>query len=285
MGMGHSSVTSLQVLVNVKLVNEFAKRLILLPMQENTTVILLTAEKSTSPERVEQAIAGLHLAFRVPVQYIETDESAEWENSHSVICTRKPGNLWKAMARATEEMKATFACVLATPVSGSMLGGGMSSRIGKFACSVIYLNPQSNWCKPQAILMHLGTLSESRQKLYPVSLLSKAFFAPVNIVGLTSSKSQEDENYLAIYCRQAEEYMAKKGVSASRKEQQIGTDVTARLLELSGAQGCHWLSILNETDSDRMFKTSMVQHICNKATVPLMITPRQEVIGMGGSGY
>jgi hypothetical protein len=285
MGMGHSSVTSLQVLVNVKLVNEFAKRLILLPMQENTTVILLTAEKSTSPERVEQAIAGLHLAFRVPVQYIETDESAEWENSHSVICTRKPGKLWKAMAGAAEEMKATFACILAPSVSGSMLGGGMGSFIGKFTCSVIFMNPQSNWCKPHAVLMHLGTLSESRQKLYPVSLLSKAFFAPVNIVGLTSSKSQEDENYLAIYCRQAEEYMAKKGVRASCKEQQIGTDVTARLLELSSAQGCHWLSVLNETDSDRMFKTSMVQHVCNKATVPLLITPRQEVVGMGGSGY
>jgi len=273
------------MLVNVKLVNEFAMRLILLPMQENTTVILLTAEKSTSPERVEQAIAGLHLAFRVPVQYIETNESAEWENSHSVICTRKPGKLWKAMAGAAEEMKATFACILAPSVSGSMLGGGMGSFIGKFTCSVIFMNPQSNWCKPQAVLMHLGTLSESRQKLYPVSLLSKAFFAPVNIVGLTSSKSQEDENYLAIYCRQAEEYMAKKGVRASCKEQQIGTDVTARLLELSSAQGCHWLSVLNETDSDRMFKTSMVQHVCNKATVPLLITPRQEVVGMGGSGY
>lgn len=254
-------------------------------MQENTTVILLTAEKSTSPERVEQAIAGLHLAFRVPVQYIETDESAEWENSHSVICTRKPGKLWKAMAGAAEEMKATFACVLATPVAGSMLGGGMGSRIGQFTCSVIYLNPQSNWCKPQGFLMHLGTMSESRQKLYPVSLMSKAFFAPVSIVGLTSSKSQEDENYLAIYCRQAEEYMAKKGVRATCKEQQTGADVVTRLLELSADQGCHWLSILNETDSDRMFKTSTVQHICNRATSPVLITPRQEVVGKGGSGY
>jgi hypothetical protein len=254
-------------------------------MHENTTVILLTAEKSTSPERVEQAIAGLHLAFRVPVQYIETDESAEWENSHSVICTRKPGKLWKAVASAAEEMKATFVCVLAPAVAGSMLGGGMGSRMAAFPCSVIYLNPHSNYCKPLGLLMHLGTMSESRQKLYPVSLLAKAFFAPVQVLGLSSSNSPEDENYLAIYCRQAEEYMAKKGVRCSTLDQETGADVVSRLLELSRSKSCNWLSVLNETDSDRMFKTSTLQHLCNKATVPLLITPRQEVVGMGGSGY
>jgi hypothetical protein len=254
-------------------------------MTENTTTILLSADKSSSRERVEQAIAGLHLAFRVPIQYIETDDSAEWNNSHSVICTRKPGNLWKAMAKSAEEMKATFVCILAPPVAGSMLGGGMGSRMAAFPCTVLYLNPQSNWCKPMSIAMHMGTLSESRQKFYPVSLVSKAFFAPVTICGLTSAKGGEDLRYLHIYCNQAEEVMAKKGVRYQSNEPEHGVDVVARLLELGQAKSCQWVSILNETDSDGLFKTSTLQHLCNKATFPLLVTPRQEVVGVGGSGY
>jgi hypothetical protein len=266
-----------------------------LPMEETFTKILFTSDSTQHQKTLGEAMISVARRFKGDLLWLETSENAGLTNAlvddlkkrayRDLTIVKKSGDFWSIAAKTSKEFKVEMTVIVAASKSGSMLGGGMSSCIGRFETPVIYLNPAAGWVDPKNILMILDSTSESRQKFYRVSKLAKAFFSKVHVFAVSNKKDSETVRYLNAYSTQAYNYMMKHGVQVSELDVAAGVDMKETIFATQSTMNDCWVAIMNETDGSGFMKTSPFQHLCNSSTGPLMTCAVQEVIGMGGSGY
>lgn len=265
-------------------------------MDKTDTKILFSFDKFVNSEEVIQAAVAVARKSMASLEYIMTDESGalgsgggdvigDFKLKHGVQLeiSTYPGTFWKALAKAAEKLAATIVVAGSQPAKAGLLGGGMTSKVDAFTCSILYLNEKAKWQIPNDILMPLDTSSETRQKFFHVSHWAKLFYANVEVIGLKKSDKGEDAKMSHIYTIQGHNYMVEKGIRTSTTEMEPTLDIVASLLKHSETFRSKWMSVLSNAEG--AFRISAFQKVCEEATFPLLIVPYHEPIGMGGSGY
>lgn len=266
-------------------------------MDKTATKILFSFDKFVNSEEVIQAAVAVARKSMASLEYIMTDESEsigsgsgddvtrEFQLKHGVQLeiSTYPGTFWKALAKAAEKLAATLVVVGSQPAKAGLLGGGMTSKVDGFTCSILYFNEKTKWQVPNDILMPLDSNSETRQKFFPVSHWAKLFYANVEVIGLKKSEKGDDAKMSHIYTIQGHNYMVENGIRTKTTEMEPTVDIVAALLKHSETFRSKWMSVLSNAEG--VFRVSAFQKVCEEATCPLLIVPYHEPIGLGGSGY
>lgn len=266
-------------------------------MDKTATKILFSFDKFVNSEEVIQAAVAVARKSNASLEYIMTDESGSIESGsgddvirdfklkHGVQLevSKYPGTFWRALAKAAEKLVATLVVAGSQPAKSGLLGGGMTSKVDGFTCSVLYLNDKTKWVAPTDILMPLDSNSETRQKFFPVSHWAKLFYANVEVIGLKKSDKGDDAKMSHIYTIQGHNYMVEKGIRTKTTEMEATPDIVAALLKHSESYKSKWMSVLSNAEG--VFRISAFQKVCEDATCPLLIVPYHEPVGLGGSGY
>jgi hypothetical protein len=194
-----------------------------------------------------------------------------------------PGNFWKGLSSAVEKLKATFIVVGASPAKAGLLGGGMSAKIDKLDCNMLFLNPTTKWQTPIDLVVPVDSSSETRQKFSPASHWAKLFYANVTILEVKKSDKGEDAKMSHVYAIQGNNYMVEKGLRTKVVDLGVTTEVVKSILNHSKDLQSKWITVMG--NSEGMLRVSAIQTICEAATCPLLLVPYREPIGLGGSGY
>ena len=266
-------------------------------MDKTATKILFSIDKTVNSEETLQAAIAIARKSRCSLHYIVTDESASL-GSGSVDAVAKDfklkhgvdleilnfsGNFWKGLSTAVEKLGATFCVVGAVPVKPGLLGGGMSSKIEKLDCTMLYLNQNAKWQTPIDMVVPVDSSSETRQKFFPVSYWAKLFYSNVMVLEIKKSDKGEDAKMSHVYAIQGNNYMVEKGLRTKIVEVEVTDNLVGSVLGEANKLRSRWISVMG--NSEGLLRAGAIQTTCEEAICPLLVVPYREPVGLGGSGY
>ena len=266
-------------------------------MDKTATKILFSFDKTVNSEETLQAAVAIARKSNSSLHYILTEESAslgsgseedvvkDFKLKHGVQLeiSNFPGNFWKGLSTAVEKLKATFVVVGAIPAKAGLLGGGMSAKIDKLDCNMLFLNPNTKWQTPVDLVVPVDSSSETRQKFSPASHWAKLFYSNVTVLEVKKSDKGEDAKMSRVYAIQGNNYMVEKGLRTKVEDLGVTPDVVSAVLAHANNLRSKWITVMG--NSEGMLRVSAIQKICEEATCPLLVIPYREPIGLGGSGY
>jgi len=266
-------------------------------MDKTATKILFSFDKTVHSEETLQAAVAIARKSNSSLHYILTEESAslgsgseedvvkDFKLKHGVQLeiSNFPGNFWKGLSVAAEKLKATFVIVGATPAKAGLLSGGMSAKIDKLDCNMLFLNPNTKWQTPIDLVMPVDSSSETRQKFSPASHWAKLFYSNVTVLEVKKSDKGDDTKMSHVYAIQGNNYMVEKGLRTKVIDLGVTTEIVNVILAHSNNLRSKWITVMG--NSEGMLRVSAIQTICEDATCPLLVVPYREPIGLGGSGY
>ena len=264
-------------------------------MEETTTKILFTSDSTQNQQTICDAIFSVARRFKGELIWLQNAANAGITQAlvddlkkrayRDLTILEKSGEFWSTSAKTANDINAEMTFVFAEPKVPGLMGGGMVACVSKFNNPMIFFNHQTKWVEPRNILMLLDSNSESRQKFYRVSALSKMFGCRVHVLSLSSAKDNETVKYLYAYSGQGFNYMIQKGIPSTELDPKEGVEMVSTVLdELGKIRDC-WVSSMNETDGGGFMKAGPFQQYCSQLQVPLMACAVQEIVGSGGSGY
>jgi nucleotide-binding universal stress UspA family protein len=266
-------------------------------MDKTATKILFSFDKTVHSEETLQAAVAIARKSNSSLHYILTEESAslgsgseedvvkDFKLKHGVQLeiSNFPGNFWKGLSTAVEKLKATFVVVGTIPAKAGLLGGGMSAKIDKLDCNMLFLNPNTKWQTPVDLVVPVDSSSETRQKFSPASHWAKLFYSNVTVLEVKKSDKGEDAKMSRVYAIQGNNYMVEKGLRTKVEDLGVTPDVVSAVLAHANNLRSKWITVMG--NSEGMLRVSAIQKICEEATCPLLVIPYREPIGLGGSGY
>ena len=169
--------------------------------------------------------------------------------------------------------------------------GFMPQFLGSTAFKVANSSPCPVLIIPEAakdfifdnILMPVDSSSETRQKFGHAAMFAKAFGSVVHVLGVSKSKNSETQQYVNVYSKQAQEYMANRGVQYGAV-MQIGTNVAGALIEYATKMNCGIILSMTENESVGFMMGNAAQQLVNTSPIPVMCIPNTHVEGIGGGG-
>jgi len=266
-------------------------------MDKTATKILFSFDKTVIADETLQAAVAIARKSNSSLHYILTEESAslgsgseedvvkDFKLKHGVQLeiSKFSGNFWKGISSAVEKLNATFVVIGATPAKTGLLGGGMSAKVVKLDCNMLYLNQNTKWQTPIDLVLPVDSNSESRQKFSPASYWAKLFYSNVTVLEVKKSDKGEDAKMSHVYAIQGNNYMVEKGLRTKFVDLGVSSEVVKSILNHSSNLRSKWITVMG--NSDGMLKVSATQTICEEATCPLLLVPYREPTGLGGSGY
>jgi nucleotide-binding universal stress UspA family protein len=266
-------------------------------MDKTATKILFSFDKTVNSEETLQAAVAIARKSNSSLHYILTEESAllgsgseedvvkDFKLKHGVQLeiSKFPGNFWKGLAQAVEKLKATFVVVGATPAKAGLLGGGMSAKVDKLDCNMLFLNQNAKWQTPVDLVVPVDSSSETRQKFSPASHWAKLFYSNVTVLEVKKSDKGDDAKMSHVFAIQGNNYMVEKGLRTKVVELGVNAEVVSAVIEHTNNLRSKWITVMG--NSEGILRVSAIQKICEDATCPLLIVPYREPIGLGGSGY
>lgn len=267
-------------------------------MDQTTTKILFSFDKTVNSEEILQAAVAIARKSNSSLHYILTEESAslgsgreedvvkDFKMKHGVQLeiSNFPGNFWKGLSIAVDNLKATLVVAGAVPAKAGILGGGMSAKIDKLYCNMLYLNPNAKWQTPIDLVVPVDSNSETRQKFFAASYWAKLYYSNVTILGIPKSDKGDDAKLGHVYAIQGNNYMIEKGLKTKLVDLGATTDVIKSIIDHTKDLRSKWITVMGN-NSEGILRVSAIQTICEDATCPLLVIPYREPIGMGGSGY
>lgn len=265
------------------------------PMEETTTKLLFTSDSTQNLQTISDGIFMMSRKFQGELCWMQTSANSELtlalvgdlkkRTNRDLTVVEKSGDFWTSASKTANSIGVEMSIIFADIKPSGFLGGGMLSVISKFKAPVIYLSPGATFFEPKNILMLIDSHSECRQEFYRVSILAKMFFAKVHILPVSNKTDNDTIRYLNAYSNQAYDYMLEHGVMVSDLDVESGADIVSVVKRCVGNLPSCWLSTMNHTDGEGLFKTSPFQQICEQLSSPIMACAVHEVIGAGGSGY
>jgi len=151
-------------------------------------------------------------------------------------------------------------------------------------CPVITIQENATLDLLQDILVPMDDSNETRQKIPYAALVAKAFNAKVHLYAVTGGKSEETENRLRAYVKQAEEYMKERFIDTT-SHFDFGVNIPESVLNYSKEVRAGLIVMMTETESASFIMGSYAQHIINNSIVPVMSVHSRDLRVAGATGY